>query len=34
MRLLQPKLMEIKERYKDDRQKIGAETMKLYKAER
>ena len=34
MRLLQPKLMEIKERYKDDRQKIGAETMKLYKAEK
>ncbi|MGN1281949.1 MAG: membrane protein insertase YidC [Succinivibrio sp.] len=34
MRLLQPKLLEIKERYKDDRQKIGAETMKLYKYEK
>ena len=34
MRLLQPKLMEIKEKFKDDRQKIGAETMKLYKAEK
>ena len=34
MRLLQPKLTEIKERYKDDRQKIGAETMKLYKTEK
>ncbi|NLK84874.1 MAG: membrane protein insertase YidC [Aeromonadales bacterium] len=34
MRLLQPKLMEIKERYKDDRSKIGSETMKLYKAEK
>lgn len=34
MRLLQPKLLEIKERYKDDRQKIGAETMKLYKSEK
>lgn len=34
MRLLQPKLMEIKEKFKDDRQKIGAETIKLYKAEK
>ncbi|MGN0902474.1 MAG: membrane protein insertase YidC, partial [Succinivibrio sp.] len=34
MRLLQPKLMELRERYKDDRQKIGAETMKLYKEEK
>ncbi len=34
MRLLQPKLMELRERYKDDRQKIGTETMKLYKSEK
>lgn len=34
MRLLQPKLMEIKEKFKDDRSKIGAETMKLYKEEK
>ncbi len=34
MRLLQPKLMELRERFKDDRQKIGAETMKLYKSEK
>lgn len=34
MRLLQPKLLEIRERYKDDRQKAGAETMKLYKTEK
>ena len=33
MRLLQPKIQEIRERYKDDRQKAGAETMKLYKTE-
>ena len=34
MRLLQPKLLEIREKYKDDRQKAGAETMKLYKTEK
>ncbi len=34
MRLLQPKLMELRERFKDDRQKIGTETMKLYKSEK
>ena len=34
MRLLQPKLIELRERYKDDRQKIGTETMKLYKTEK
>lgn len=34
MRLLQPKIQEIRERYKDDRQKAGAETMKLYKTEK
>ena len=34
MRLLQPKLMEIRDRYKDDRQKVGQETMKLYKTEK
>lgn len=34
MRLLQPKIQEIRERYNDDRQKAGAETMKLYKTEK
>ncbi|MCR5084322.1 MAG: membrane protein insertase YidC [Succinivibrionaceae bacterium] len=34
MRLLTPKMQEIKERYKDDRQKIGQETMKLYREEK
>lgn len=32
MQKLQPKLMEIRERYKDDKQKIGQETMALYKS--
>jgi YidC/Oxa1 family membrane protein insertase len=31
MQALQPKLQAIKEKYKDDRQKISQETMKLYK---
>jgi YidC/Oxa1 family membrane protein insertase len=30
MQLLQPKIMELKEKYKDDPQKINKETMKLY----
>ncbi len=34
MRLLTPKLQEIRERYKDDRQKQGQETMRLYKTEK
>ncbi len=33
MRLLTPKMQELRERYKDDRQKLGQETMRLYKAE-
>lgn len=33
MRLLAPKMQELRERYKDDRAKIGQETMKLYKTE-
>ncbi len=32
MKNLQPKIAELKERYKNDQQKIGAETMALYKA--
>ncbi|MEQ8181532.1 MAG: membrane protein insertase YidC [Smithellaceae bacterium] len=32
MKKLQPKIAELKERYKNDQQKIGAETMALYKA--
>ncbi len=31
MQLLQPKIAEIKEKYKDDAQKLNTETMKLYK---
>jgi YidC/Oxa1 family membrane protein insertase len=31
MQQLQPKLQAIKEKYKDDRQKVSAETMRLYK---
>lgn len=31
MQLLQPKITEIKEKYKDDQQKVSKETMKLYK---
>ncbi|MBO8416433.1 MAG: membrane protein insertase YidC [Proteobacteria bacterium] len=34
MRLLTPKMQEIRERYKDDRQKLGQETMRLYKTEK
>lgn len=34
MRLLAPKMQEIKERYGDDRQKMGQETMSLYKKEK
>ena len=34
MRLLQPKMVELRERYKDDRAKLGQETMRLYKAEK
>lgn len=34
MRLLTPKMQELRERYKDDRQKLGQETMKLYKSEK
>lgn len=34
MRLLTPKMQELRERYKDDRQKLGAETMRLYKTEK
>lgn len=33
LRLLTPKINEIKERYKDDRQKLGMEMMNLYKKE-
>lgn len=33
MRKLQPKMQALKERYGDDRQKMGQETMKLYKKE-
>ncbi len=33
MKLLQPKLVELKERYGDDRQKLNMEMMQLYKAE-
>ena len=33
MRKLQPKMMELKEKYGDDRQKMGPELMKLYKKE-
>ena len=31
MQLLQPKIAEIKEKYKDDQQKVSKETMKMYK---
>ncbi len=34
MRLLTPKMQELRERYGDDRQKLGQETMKLYKNEK
>lgn len=34
MRLLAPKMQQIRERYGDDRAKIGQETMKLYKTEK
>ena len=34
MRLLQPKMVELRERYKDDRAKLGQETMRLYKTEK
>ena len=34
MKLLQPKLMELKERYGDDRQKMNMEMMELYKKEK
>ncbi len=34
MRMLTPKLTEMRERYKDDRQKLGQETMKMYKQEK
>lgn len=34
MRLLQPKMQELRERYGDDRQKLGQETMRLYKSEK
>ncbi len=34
MRLLTPKMTELRERYKDDRQKLGQETMRLYKSEK
>ena len=34
MRLLQPKMIELRERYKDDRAKLGQETMRLYKTEK
>ena len=33
MRKLQPKMMELKDKYGDDRQKMGPELMKLYKKE-
>lgn len=34
MRMVQPKMAELKERYGDDRQKMSAELMKLYKKEK
>lgn len=34
MRLLQPKLAELKQRYGDDRQKLGQATMELYRQEK
>ena len=34
MRVVQPKLQEIQQRYKDDRQKLGVEMMALYKKEK
>lgn len=34
MRLLTPKMQELRERYGDDRQKLGQETMRLYKTEK
>lgn len=34
MRLLTPKMQELRERYKDDKQKLGQETMRLYKTEK
>lgn len=34
MRLLAPKLQELRERFADDKQKLGQETMKLYKTEK
>lgn len=34
MRLLAPKMQELKERYGDDKQKLGQETMSLYKKEK
>lgn len=34
MRLLTPKMQELRERYGDDRQKLGQETMRLYKNEK
>lgn len=34
MHLLAPKMKEIRDRYGDDRQKLGQETMKLYKTEK
>ena len=34
MRLLTPKMKELREKYKDDRQKLGQETMRLYKTEK
>lgn len=34
MRLLNPKMQELRERYKDDKQKLGQETMRLYKTEK
>lgn len=34
MRLLAPKMQELRERYGDDRQKLGQETMRLYKTEK
>ncbi len=34
MRLLTPKIQELREQYKDDRQKLGQETMRLYKQEK
>lgn len=34
MRLLNPKMQELRERYGNDRQKLGQETMRLYKTEK